>query len=758
MTLEQALASGGRLYLDARIEGVAPAAAGDAPDGDARVRICVDRPAYATSVTDAHWQPVLAAWPDLMSESLDVFGGLPNALGRCTLQVLDHRDWLTQLHQPAARPLTVLAEDLDATETAVDVVDGSVIVAPRLIFVGSECMRVTAVASNTLTVTRGWAGTDAVTHTSNDRVFGALRNLLGRRMEVRLGPAIEADEQAVGEYVVERVDWTEATNVWTVSGRSQMRYLDRAVPRVVQQCRVTGTEPGSRALFVEPDGSGQPGAAVLPYHWPHNSPESIGGEPPTSCYGVLGDEELALNPQFLRIITVPTGPMPTVESPMLLRRVLVPDITKPASDFQRTYGPTGASVSGDTDQWADVLAQVVTSPSDAAFAPGDNDDANYGNWSNLPTGFGLGLPMSVFDGSSILAAVARTFDFRVPHFRLGAERQAGPDVLNELLRPMGASLVPIAFPGDPTRLSLQMPRAPLLDETITTEITIDDLVSVPQASYTGELQTKSVTYSMGPDRTPITFSDADYDTLWGQRNYYVDDGQIAEIEVPGGDPGHRSVWGARAASMLWRLHRPHVLLSLEVLGDVAWTALLGSYVRVTLPELPDGIGGRGWTSVLATVLQRELSIEDGALTGTLRLLCYDPDERMGAVAPTARIASGYVSGDTFPVEENRFIAEDASLVLGLPGSDATAFNVGDVVRLVDGTGASLSGTAQTITDINVNELVLDGDFGGAASGGDLIIWTDYVGASAAQRLGAAYAADADGLEVDGAEPYVFAES
>ena len=61
----------------------------------------------------------------------------------------------------------LLAEALDASETAIDVDDGDYFVAGDLIQVGTEVMRVDSISSDTLTVERGVYGSTAASHSDN---------------------------------------------------------------------------------------------------------------------------------------------------------------------------------------------------------------------------------------------------------------------------------------------------------------------------------------------------------------------------------------------------------------------------------------------------------------------------------------------------------------------------------------------------------------------------------------------------------------
>lgn len=74
---------------------------------------------------------------------------------------------------------STIAEDLDNSETAVDVADGTLWKAGDVLLVDSEKMWVASVASNTLTVVRGWGATDAATHTNG----ATLTYLFSARLE-----------------------------------------------------------------------------------------------------------------------------------------------------------------------------------------------------------------------------------------------------------------------------------------------------------------------------------------------------------------------------------------------------------------------------------------------------------------------------------------------------------------------------------------------------------------------------------------------
>ena len=71
---------------------------------------------------------------------------------------------------------TTLAEDLNASETGVDVASATGISTSDVIDVGGELMLVSGISSNTLTVTRGHGGTTAAVHSSGELVRLVLGN------------------------------------------------------------------------------------------------------------------------------------------------------------------------------------------------------------------------------------------------------------------------------------------------------------------------------------------------------------------------------------------------------------------------------------------------------------------------------------------------------------------------------------------------------------------------------------------------------
>lgn len=774
-TFEQWLAARSRpTHVDVRIEGFG--AYLDGPDTiaanfDARYRLSFgQQPSYAAGQPAHLWRPILCTMPDLTGESVDLFGGFPRRLGGLTLELLDHRDFLTDLMRTEAGAVAVLDEDLDSSETAITVASAAGIADDSLIFIGGECMAVDSIAGAVLTVRRGWAGTDARAHLTGDRVYAYTRHLLGRRAVVVLAPedATDADEeQVVGEYVIDGCSWSRDLNRWILTGKSQLKYLDRALPRIARTGTISRVE--GNYLFLE-----QVQGETNVFNWRHWIGSNLDSSlPPTTAFIEVDGEIIGASPAFRTGLQVTArGLLGTAQTDLAVgqrvTQVFVASRDVPGASFRVARGPSPSDDLGTdtdwvkTDHWVDLILALLTSPASAfdPFGPGGNYDAAYDNWSVLPVGFGLGIPAALIDFASFVDARARTADFRFPNFVLGrgeAPRSVA-DLLDEFLKCLGAYLY-----IDGQRIGLALPRLPLLGEQLIT-ITADDVLTdgaEPRlaAATNTELHAPGVTYVVGPTNAEITFTNAEYGDTYGQRGDYVTDRDPARIYVPSGDPALRHVYGARAEARLYRLHRPNIQLDLDLDPEQAWNLTPGTVVGVTLGELVDRANGvRGWTSVVGEVLTRQpqLDANEGPSVRA-SIITYGPSTKVARVTPAAIITA--VSTNTVTVAANRYTATDA---VGYPDQDVNGFVVGDVVRIVDHSGADASiGNTQIVQSINpgTNQITLDGDFDSDLQDDLILVYTDYDQATATQHGRFAFAADRATQTVDGGAvaPYLFGE-
>jgi len=110
--------------------------------------------AQAISKTDSTELDVVKASTSLSGELYSLWSGPTNGIYRSQF----------------TGAFTTLAEDLDDSETGIDVTDASNLAVDDIITVDSEKMLITAISTNTLTVTREVFGTSAATHDNGDAV------------------------------------------------------------------------------------------------------------------------------------------------------------------------------------------------------------------------------------------------------------------------------------------------------------------------------------------------------------------------------------------------------------------------------------------------------------------------------------------------------------------------------------------------------------------------------------------------------------
>lgn len=782
--------------LIARIEGLGPyltsaelAAAG----GDDRYRFCVEAPAYAAAHPAGLWRPYLRDVPDLLSEEGDLLGGVQEDRGALQLAIVDYEDLLTdQLRVDAAAVATIATaiddEDLAITMAAATAGIGSADVA----YVGAEALRIVTRFLGVLTLTRGALGTDPVPHAAGDRIYAFSPFIIGRRVQIHVAPLdgeSADDERLVAEYVIDSFKFSRDTNTWIFSGDSQARYLDRIVPRAPRAWVLASVAEDQASILVDPL---DPVGPRL--QWPLNQGDPLGRDIllETDDGEVLA---VANDPSSRKQITgrglfgTPVGELkPGTKLTQVFcggRPHIEPD--DPASFRFYPNAPAGLDVfdMGDaewvkTANWVDLVASILVSPStpnDPLVAQAENYPTNGINYAVLPPGYGAGIPHDLIDWPSFAAVKARTVQYRFPFFRLGAQKPVAVRKLldDELLRPMGARLV-----LEDGLIKLVLSRAPALNEAVESidgsSILAEETepgVHLPrfEVSVAGT-QAGAVTYEVGPVKRAITFESGSYGDTFGQAGAYSAEGNGITIPVPGADPDEAELlFGPRAAARLLRVHRPAMQAAADVDMGVGWSATVGAIREVTIGGVPNLAGGRGWTSKLVEILQREIDADlDEGVFARLRMLAYGDGFRVGLIAPAARIES--IAGDpTFSVTQNVYTSSDADtaalpdhdLGFDLQAGQFLLFESGDVVKLIEADGTDVAGAGlETVTGVDpgAGQLELSDNFNGEAAVGRIIVPADFDDASPRQRGLFAFLSDRSTLSVGASavHPFVYGET
>lgn len=739
------------------IEGVGHwLSAGDltASASDGLTQFSYEVPYYADTTLAIH-RPYLAEEVDVLSERVASGGGFPE-LGSLDFAIVDVDDYLTAQLRTRRTPATVLngAVTAAATQLTVDSTTGMTAsdADGGVLYIGSEAMKVVSVDSGTLvTVVRGYLGTRAVPHADDAPVRFSIPYLGGREVTLKLVPQDADDvseETQQATYALDRVSWDSALNVWQFSAKSRLKYLHRQAPLAPLQGKIEAVNSGRPSILLHYTSQ----AFDLRRQW-----SGTEGDSDRQCYLKVGEEVLAIGSHNARAGTITDRGLlrSKIQDPIEVgtpfAQVFLADLSKGAGSFRYNTNqeasrsaPTVAWTQ--TDHWVDICLCVMTSSADDldGYDGTANVTGSYANYACLPSGFGLGLPADRIDWASWMDVKARTLDYRFPYFVYGDRPMPFGQLIEEhFLKPMGAYL---SIEAGTAKIIL--PRLPLVNEASVTIGPANILAQevgrrrlVPRIKPRLDLVPPgSITYEVGPDKVQRTYKNQDFAQTYGGRNFYDADDKGTTIPVPSGDPAFADVYRKRAASRIYRQHVPLVEIELDLFMDKS-TLAVGDLAELTLAEMPDmSAGTRDWTSVVCEKLEGEVRVplNDCAHVAT-RLRGYGPGSLVAKVCPSAYITA--VSTNTATVSANRYTESDATG--GLPTTDAAAFAVGDVVRLVALDGQDTGGGTQVITGISGNDITLDGNFSANLTTGEVLVYAgfDDVDTSNGQDTDFAYMSD-----------------
>lgn len=751
-------------------------------DNDARTRFCTQIPDYA-DVSTGGWLSTLVGDPDLLGEMPDPLGGDATDDGALEFGILDKDNYLTDLIRPEATPVTALNGDHTAADTTVDVLSASGLTDTDTIFVGSEAMRISSISSLELTLSRGYLGTDPVSHDSNDAVFLYTTYLTGRRATLKIVPKDGDDsgeEEVEVEGVITRWAWDPLCNIWRFSVRTQSEYLDRVAPSEPRSVRVfnngkkkaeeQGRQPApgqENVILVE---NADSNVATTWAIWAGNTGnafhvKSNRGE----VVGVLD----AGSPTVIRLRTrAMVGTRQEEIGPGdRLYQVFLSDPTYGEGDFRFSPGGTPSTdrTSGtwtQTAHFCDICRIIMTSSSGADDDLGitNNYLSARGNFASLPAGFGLGIPSNsttnLIDHDSWEDVKARTLDITFPNFIYGDEPVPFLELISEnFLKPLGAYIV---FRSGTAKIVL--PRIPL---TGYSDITLGSAAFLKRAVAPGVYEPRinqldmdvsrhsgSVIFELGPQERQLIIKSGTYQNTFGQRGHFGDADKPVKVKVPAADPSADDTWIRVGEGRLFRRHRPRLTIDADFDFGTAYPAEHGDVAAVTLPEIPDLNGARGITSARAEIEEREPVMQRDNFFVRLKMRSYGQGLKVGRICPAASIDSH--GGTTATVLTNRFTQSDATG--GLPTTDAAAFTVGDFVRQVAPDGTDSGGSVQEISTISGNDIELDSAFSGGFTDGHILVYAIENESSATQTSNYAYMADRDALGTGSETPFVYGEN
>lgn len=755
-----------------------------ASGNDGRTRFCSAIPSYASTEPAILWRPLLTEFPDPVPQRADELGGAEE-MGSVTFRVLDEDNYLTGLLRTERAPTTALTSAVLPGTTTFDVGSSAGIVVNDVVFMSDEAMLVTGVPTGTsVQVSRGYLGTAARSHGIGDRIF--LSTPIGetRRLEYYMVPLdgdSSAERRLVGTFVVDSFEFDEDANVWVIKATSQSKPFARLIPHkptafLIESVREGAEEGRGKVYFTSPrdDGRLSDYARTLVdlRQW-FDDDDLFFLACEKEVFTLVADGVVANSTVTTGRRDVLGSGLTKLEAGKLVRWVFVADAF--SNSFRYSPGPTPATSRSAgtwtrTQHWIDLLLILMTSSADP-------DDAlelqNYvsarGNFSSLPAGYGLSYPAADIDWDAFFAVRQRTPEYIFPKFCLGLDEPMpfGQFVETQFLKPMGGFIsVELGL------AKIVLPRMPLL-ESSTLTLGPENILSrkVGKDVYRPRFKLRrsesalasSMSYLLGPQRYPVVVSNGDFARTFGGRNIFSDRGKPIAIPVPGASPAQAPLFYERAQSRLFQSHRPRLIAE----GDfdmTAWDWVVGGLAAITIPEVVNFRDAtRGWTSYQCQLRERKPTLEgmrDGGGVGAymaIRAQAYGPEAKVGRICPAAVCTGG--GGFIWTFAANRYTHSDA--VDDLPTSDAAAFQIGDICRLVDEAGVEdgSSGT-ETIVDIVGNDIELTGDFNGNLGIGGILIFAGADDVTSDQLARFAFMSDraTQTVGATGAPAYVYGES
>ena len=713
---------------------------------------CSTVPDFAAS--DTNWRAWIRAgnWPDIMSETVSVMGGLPEA-GNLSLNLVDVDDSLTAEWRTERGPVTLVdgAAAIDATTIAV--VDASNISVNDVVFLGTEAVKVGGKSSNDLTgLTRGYLGTDAASHADKEELYLSIPYLRGRRVKMYLIPADAAsvsDLHLFGTYHVDSFAMAEDLNGYILQGRSALKYLDRLVSHApVPEFSINVNQNDSGRLFLTLPGPFDP--------WSEEK-----------AFMRFGDEavEVSTNTQAPVVVQVTRrGQLGTQAGKADLKAgdtgqwIIAADTATDGPGGFRYISAGNWSQLGSVEKagitrssyfwersahWIDIMLCLFTSSAGNDEIGLDNGSDTYGTWASLPDGYGLGIPASVIDFESFISLKNETPDFLFKAFYLGAEAQPIKEIISEqILKPIGAYIT-----TETGLITLRMPKIPLLNSTLTAwgdgvimsknagdRRRLSDLRASQDVSKIATTVSFEVSNESGGKATH-TFNDTSFEGWSVGRSYYAKDEKPLEFKVPAIlNEGSESFVKRLGMRKLFRFRRPMWAINAGT-GLDQYARTPGDLIGLTHSDLPNTeTGERGWSDVACEIVGREIAVNEAGASIAFDLVAFT-EARIGRVSASGFImsVSGPDGGGNYTLTMNSNLYTDDASLSGLPTQDAASFRVGDVVTLANLDGSDAASTAtQIVTTVSGDTVTIDGNFGGALAAKLVLVFSDRASAVSAE--------------------------
>lgn len=832
-TLDEMLALNcGELYVCVEV-----AAHGEVVDGVAKpYRFCTHRPtAYSAAeanIINATYKPWLTAWPSLLRSRAKFLGGIESA-GQISFKLNDgdmaEPFWVSEnfvdKNTPLGRSLPI-GLNADSPFIAFDSSTG--ISEGLLIWLNGEVLQVGTLIGGVLwnIAARGVLGTEARAHKSTSLLYTSSQFTRSRRIKMYYGfqeTGISDEREIDASWILDQKTLMTGLVEYAINAASQEKYLDRRILRVMSHLEdsdwideANDTHPMTQATLLMPitstdqilmrdlqgpffrpwagpyftDAVTPPGTDVS-FRYAIVEDEVVGGalvydsgtNAPRKTIAGIGD--LSFYSLFRGLGGTKAKEHDKGEK---VREILLADASLyfegvQVGSFRHQHQSDGVATSlrttgvwRVTDHPIAIAMIVMTSSADPQDGLELTNHNGKFNWSSLPAGWGIGIPIDNIDEVSALAIMERFPQWRSPNTVLGTDDQKDKTFTKWFEEEFGWTGVIIRIIDG--KFTFTLPSDLLENDANALTITESDLGAVkqddalvPQAEFVDrwDLVASKVIFKVqqdGRERT-ISFDESNFDQTIGQEGFYDIDERELTLNAKGvrmDEGGTEFVLSARALSLLLRYYLPPK--STEIYLPLSFDKILnvGDVHKVTHPQFPTATG-RGWNLQPVLIHGKKQDVKPGKVGLAVEIITHSLPGKYGRVSATGAIVSVVLNGSDYDVTlaENRYTF--ATNALGLPVSDNKAFKVDQVLRLIDKKGTDIGAGTETVVVAPSGSTVLkiSGNFSGNLAVGtgnaeDSLVFANFDEVIAGQGSDYAYFADADGkLGAGDKDPFNYTE-